>query len=128
LTTRPLESKQTSTDLQDKTKKLILEDETDKLVAEMKSKTREQRLLNIKKLDNLDDKRLPKAAAEEPKKVNQDDSQVLNSLGVSSMDQVEYQVKVGQEIGPVFGDSAPGFIRSKRDTDIVQDYNTSGKF
>ena len=76
-----------------------LEEETEQLLREMKSKSKENKLLKIKAMDDLD-----KLQAEETKsKKNTQQqaadptSEILNHLGVSSMAQEDYQAKVDQE-------------------------------
>ena len=107
-------------------------DDMDKLVAEMKAKEREQRLLNIKKLDNLDKLQADENNKKSNKTVSTKDAQILDNLGVSRMAQEDYQARVQVEEGladeknndelegdnNVYGDSVSGFVRSSNDASI----------
>ena len=99
-----------------------LEQEANKLLQEMRSKDKEQKLLKIKAMDNLD--KLQAQETKNRKNTNQDEktNEILNELGVSSMAQEDYQAKVDMETSKgsneTFGDSAEGFIRSKKDQNV----------
>lgn len=101
-----------------------LDEETEKLLAEMKTKTREQRLMKIKDLDKMQAEETNKIKAPKADKKTHD---ILTNLGVERMDQEDYTYNVMkesnleevQESDQVFGDAAEGFVRSDRDSGVL---------
>ena len=76
-----------------------LEEETEQLLREMKSKSKENKLLKIKAMDDLDKLQAEETKAKKTTQQQAADptSEILNHLGVSSMAQEDYQAKVDQE-------------------------------
>ena len=76
-----------------------LEEETEQLLREMKSKSKENKLLKIKAMDDLDKLQAEETKAKKTTQQQKADptSEILNHLGVSSMAQEDYQAKVDQE-------------------------------
>ena len=76
-----------------------LEEETEQLLREMKSKSKENKLLKIKAMDDLDKLQAEETKANKTAQQRTADptSEILNHLGVSSMAQEDYQAKVDQE-------------------------------
>ena len=74
-----------------------LEEETEQLLREMKSKSKENKLLKIKAMDNLDKLQAKETKTNKSAKAADPTSEILNHLGVSSMAQEDYQAKVDQE-------------------------------
>ena len=99
--------------------------ETNKLIAEMKTNAKEEKLMKIKDLDQLqteETKRNQKLSkAQSSSKESNDDSRLLNSLGVKQFEQEEYKNQVEAETSQVYGDSVEGFSRSKRDANVISE-------
>ena len=105
-----------------------LDMETEKLIQEMKSNSKEKRLMKIKDLDQLQSEET-KEMTKEPSK--DDTKKVLEGLGVRHLNQEDYQAQVEQESsltkGEVYGDSVAGFVRSSRDANVQEpDHEPTG--
>ena len=101
--------------------------ETNKLIAEMKTNAKEEKLMKIKDLDQLqteETKRNHKLSAPQSSaKTSKDDKELLNNLGVKQFEQEEYKNQVEAETSQVYGDSVEGFSRSKRDANVISESN-----
>ena len=99
-----------------------LDKDTDKLISEMKMNAREERLMKIKDLDQLQaEESKMKNSKEIRKKITPLDSNLLDDLGVKQIDQEEYTHQVEKDLDGdrIYGDAVAGFSRSKKDAAVV---------
>ena len=108
------------------------DDETAKLVREMRQKEKEDRLLSIKRWGE-ENEGGAKKGLEPVDEVEEADGEVLDQLGVKVVPQSKLEKEVMKEQGwqrdddkdakakndVIYGDSAPGFVRSKK-YDVVE--------
>ena len=109
--------------------KADFEVETANLVKEMKQKEREDRLMRFKKMDTNGGTKQASTADENKLEVDKSDKDLLCKLGVEMIEQSQLEKKVMENEGwtkpsepeqsVVYGDAAPGFIRSKK-YDVVE--------
>ena len=117
-----------------------LDQETDKLIAEMRTQSKEERLLKIKDLDKLQaEEPKSKKVKESAPSSSKEDKRVLDQLGVESIEQSAYQSSVEKEAfkssqpliddnkdDVVYGDAVAGFVRSSADAHIQNLDNSKG--
>ena len=104
-----------------------LDKDTDKLISEMKMNAREERLMKIKDLDQLQtEESKTKNCKEMRQKILPKDSKLLDHLGVKQLDQEEYTNELEKDLDGcikggdrIYGDAVAGFSRSKKDAASV---------
>ena len=95
-----------------------LDKDTDKLISEMKMNAREERLMRIKDLDQL---QAEETKSKKPLKLqdNKNASKLLDDLGAKVVDQDDYVKDIKAEFDVAYGDAVPGFSRGKTDANVI---------
>lgn len=101
-----------------------LQKETESLVREMKEKQSKERLLRAKESTFESEKSISVVSKAKKSKLGSEEISLLTDLDVNVQDKEEYNQSIVEnnslDKSVVYGSSAPGFVRSKKNQDVVE--------